>query len=121
MGRERYRRSWIVIVALVVFAVALPAAAQASGPPLLLLGSDTLSVTAKQHATTATAFVSILNKGTVPVSITVKFSASSRTGVAVDPTPQPALIDAGEAQRVKVTFTGLTKLGSSVDGELVVT
>jgi hypothetical protein len=120
MSGSGLRRRWTLVAAVVVLVAPPPAAARSAPPTLVLLGSDTLSVAAKQHAKTTTAFVSILNKGKATASIKVAFAASTAAGVSVDPIPQPALIKGGDAQRVKVRFRGLTTLTSSVDGELVV-
>jgi hypothetical protein len=120
MNRHGGRIRGLIVGAAVLLAALMPAVAWSAPPTLVLLGTDTLSVSAKQRMTTANAFVSIFNKGTETATITVTSAASSAAGVGVIKTPQPATIGPGDAQRVQVTFTGLTSLTSSVDGQLIV-
>lgn len=105
---------------LALLAFIAPGSSRAGVPTLALLGSDTLDVTAKPHASTATAFVSVFNQGTKTATVTVSFAASSAAGVGVEASPVPRTVQPGDAQRVKVTFTGLKSLTSTVDGELIV-
>lgn len=117
MLRKRFARA---VVPLALLASVAPAAARAGGPTLVVLGSDTLDVTGTPHASTATAFVSVFNRGNDPATLTVSFAASSAAGVSVEKSPVPNTVQPGDAKRVKVTFTGLTSLTSVVDGELIV-
>lgn len=117
---RRYPRLVCSIVGAIAVMLAGTARADAAGPALVILGSDTLTVTAKEHSSTATGFISVFNRGTEPATITASFAAASAAGVVVEKKPQPNTINPGDAQRVKVTFTGLTALTDSVDGELII-
>jgi hypothetical protein len=107
-------RSAVAVIAALAFAQSAAAA-----PPLKFLGTEVLSVSAKESADEADAFVSILNPGANGVNITADFQASSEGSVGAK-FPPGTTIPGGKAKRVKVTFTGLDKLTDVVDGQLVV-
>src|SRR5262245_40662208 len=109
------RRLWCSVVGVIraFLLVGGKGVARAAASPLVMLGTDTLSIAPKQGESTADGFLSILNTGDSDVPISVAFQASSSKAVAVLPEPEPNAVPAGQATRVKVTFTGLKKLTES--------
>jgi hypothetical protein len=77
-------------------------------------------VDAVQGKDSAEAFVTVLNTGSTPASITASFQAgssdSTKAALAAPTTIQPR-----QATRVKLVFSGLTALSETVSGELVIT
>ncbi|HEY4897892.1 MAG TPA: hypothetical protein VII01_17620, partial [Solirubrobacteraceae bacterium] len=98
------------------------AAVQASAtaaPELQLLGQGPVSVSAVQGKDAAEAYVTVLNAGSTTASISASFQAASAASVKAA-LGAPTSLGPGEADRVKLIFTGLKALSEPVSGQIVI-
>ena len=92
----------------------------APAPEISVLGPGPVMVNAVQGKDSAKAFVTVLNTGGTPASISASFQAgssdSTKAALAAPTTVQPR-----QAMRVALVFSGLQALSEVVSGELVIT
>ncbi|HEY1833396.1 MAG TPA: hypothetical protein VGG08_03080 [Solirubrobacteraceae bacterium] len=95
------------------------ASSAVAAPELAVLGQGPVAVNAVQGKDSAEAYVTVLNAGLQPASISASFQAAS-SGATKATLAAPTTIQAGQATRVKLEFTGLKALSEAVSGELVI-
>jgi hypothetical protein len=88
-------------------------------PELEVLAQGPLTVSAVEGRDKAEAYVTVLNVGTAPTQISAAFQATTSVSVKAS-VARSTTIAPGQAERVKLMFTGLQSLRESVSGELVI-
>lgn len=95
------------------------ATAAAEEPSLAVLNTaNTLKVSGSEGEDTATGYVSLLNSGTEPITVTARFQAAGSERVRVR-SVAPDEVEPG-AQRIGITFAGLEELTGAATGQLVI-
>lgn len=100
-------------------ATAADPASTTAAPELQLLGQGPVSVSAVQGKDAAEAYVTVLNAGSATASISASFQAASAASVKAA-LGAPTSLGPGEADRVKLIFTGLKTLSEPVSGQIVI-
>jgi hypothetical protein len=94
-------------------------AASTAAPELQLLGQGPVSVSAVQGKDAAEAYVTVLNAGSATASISASFQAASAASIKAS-LGAPTSLGPGEADRVRLIFTGLKALSEPVSGQIVI-
>src|ERR1700730_2122132 len=100
-------------------ALAAAGAASTAAPELQLLGQGPASVSAVEGKDSAQAYVTVLNAGSTTASISASFQAASAASIKAA-LGAPTSLGPGEADRVRLTFTGLKALSEPVSGQIVI-
>jgi hypothetical protein len=101
-------------------ATAAVGAASTAAPELQLLGQGPVSVSAVQGKDAAEAYLTVLNAGSATASISASFQAASSAASIKASLGAPTSLRPGEANRVRLIFTGLKALSEPVNGQIVI-
>lgn len=100
-------------------ATAAVGAASTAAPELQLLGQGPVSVSAVEGKDAADAYVTLLNAGSTTANISASFQAASAASIKAA-LGAPTSLGPGEANRVRLIFTGLKALSEPVSGQIVI-
>ena len=100
-------------------ATAAVRATATAAPELELLGQGPVSVSAVEGKDAAEAYVTVLNAGSTTASISASFQAASAASIKAS-LGAPTSLGPGEADRVRLIFTGLKALSEPVNGQIVI-
>jgi hypothetical protein len=108
---------WLCLASIATAAAATTS--DTAAPELELLGQGPVSVSAVQGEDDAEAYVTVLNAGGTAANISASFQAASSASTNAS-LAGPTTVQPGEADRVRLIFTGLKALSEPASGEIVI-